>query len=422
MSEYLSITQLNRTIKQLFEQTPFLKRVTVLGEVSNFKKHSSGTLYFTLKDADSDLKAVMFQSNASKLSSLPQNGQQVLATGDVSVYEARGEYQIYVSIMRPFGAGDIYARLEALKALITKEGLLDPSRKKPLPKYPRVVGVITSPTGAAIQDIQHTIERRFPLATLRLYPALVQGDDARFSIVEQIQKANLEAKADVLIVGRGVGSIEDLWAFNEEIVVRAIAASDIPVISAVGHETDTTLADFVADMRAPTPTAAAEMAVPDQAEIQQQIATTVYHMKQRVAGRWQEAARQLERLKRSYVFTTPERLLERKQYQLDRLFGSLQTVSPTAKLDRLEQRRDKASTLLQTLIDKQVETASRNLLQQVTSLKALNPKAVLQRGYAMVEVSGTLVDSIDLVKESKQVDITLKDGQFSAEVLTKRRT
>lgn len=422
MSEYITISQLNKTIKQLFEQTPFLRRITVLGEVSNFKQHSSGTLYFTLKDEASDLKAIMFQSHANKLASLPKNGQQVLATGDVSVYEARGEYQLYITLMRPYGAGDIYARLEALKAQITKEGLIDPARKKPLPKYPRVVGVITSPTGAAIQDIQHTIARRFPLATLRLYPALVQGEEAKYSIVDQLQKANLEALADVLIVGRGGGSIEDLWAFNEELVVRAIAASTIPIISAVGHETDTTLADFVADMRAPTPTAAAELAVPDQAEIVQQLASTVYHMKQRVASRWQDAARQLERLKRSYVFTTPERLLERKEYQLDRLLAKLQSMSPSAQLDRLEQRRDKSTTAIQTLMHQRVERASRQLSELDTGLKALNPKAVLDRGYAMVSQGGDVVDSIDRIDRNSTVDVTLKDGQFNAQVNDKRRT
>ena len=421
MSEYITISQLNKSIKLLFEQSPFLRRISVMGEISNFKKHSSGTFYFTLKDESSDLRAIMFQSNANKMSTLPSNGQKVIATGDVSVYEARGEYQLYVTLMRPFGAGDIYARLEALKELITKEGLLDPARKKPLPKYPRVVGVITSPTGAAIQDIQHTIARRFPLATLRLYPALVQGDDAKYSIVDQIQKANLEAKADVLIVGRGGGSIEDLWAFNEELVIRAIAASVIPIISAVGHETDTTLADVVADMRAPTPTAAAELAVPDQAEIQQGLATTNYYLKQTIARRWQDAFKQYERFIQSYVFVQPERLLQNKEHQFERQLNRLQAMSPSNKVERIDQALQTTPTKLTTRFDQRVQRWSTDAKQLQTSLVALNPKAVLQRGYAMVQVGDTLIDSVNKLTTNQTIQVTLSDGHVDANVDKIRR-
>ena len=421
MSEYITISQLNKSIKLLFEQSPFLRRISVMGEISNFKKHSSGTFYFTLKDESSDLRAIMFQSNANKMTTMPSNGQKVIATGDVSVYEARGEYQLYVTLMRPFGAGDIYARLEALKELITKEGLLDPARKKPLPKYPRVVGVITSPTGAAIQDIQHTIARRFPLATLRLYPALVQGDDAKHSIVDQIQKANLEAKADVLIVGRGGGSIEDLWAFNEELVIRAIAASVIPIISAVGHETDTTLADVVADMRAPTPTAAAELAVPDQAEIQQGLATTNYYLKQTIARRWQDAFKQYERFIQSYVFVQPERLLQNKEHQFERQLNRLQAMSPSNKVERIDQALQTTTTKLTTRFDQRVQRWSTDAKQLQTSLVALNPKAVLQRGYAMVQVGDTLIDSVNKLTTNQTIQVTLSDGHVDANVDKIRR-
>jgi exodeoxyribonuclease VII large subunit len=422
MSEYISITQLNKSIKLLFEQSPFLRRISVLGEISNFKKHSSGTYYFTLKDDASELRAIMFQSNANKLATIPTNGQKVIATGDVSVYESRGEYQLYVTVMRPFGAGDIYARLEALKEQITKEGLLDPARKKPLPKYPRVVGVITSPTGAAIQDIQHTIARRFPVASLRLYPALVQGEDAKYSIVEQLEKANREAIADVLIVGRGGGSIEDLWAFNEELVIRAIANSVIPIISAVGHETDTTLADFVADMRAPTPTAAAEMAVPDQAELQQGIANTVYYLKQTIARRWQDAFRNYERAMRSYVFQQPERLLQSKDQQFERLLYRLQANSPQQQLDRMTQRVDTTTTRLRTRFEQVLQQLNQHANQLNTALVALNPKAVLQRGYAMVEVNNTVIDSVTKLTKQQSIQVTLKDGHVDAIVDDIRRS
>jgi exodeoxyribonuclease VII large subunit len=421
MSEYITITQLNKSIKLLFEQSPFLRRISVMGEISNFKKHSSGTYYFTLKDESSDLRAIMFQSNASKMATMPTNGQKVIATGDVSVYEARGEYQLYVTLMRPFGAGDIYARLEALKEQITKEGLLDPARKKPLPKYPRVVGVITSPTGAAIQDIQHTLERRFPLATLRLYPALVQGDDAKYSIVEQIQKANAEAVADVLIVGRGGGSIEDLWAFNEELVVRAIANSTIPIISAVGHETDTTLADFVADMRAPTPTAAAELAVPDQIDIQQGLANTNYYLKQTIARRWQEAFKQYERALHSYVFQQPERLLQSKDYQYERLVHRLLSMSPTNKVERIDQALQTTTTKLTTRFDQRLQRLTLIAQQLETSLAALNPKSVLQRGYAMVQVGDTVIDSVARLSKDQTIQVTFNDGQVDANIDKIRR-
>lgn len=421
MSEYISITQLNKSIKLLFEQSPFLRRISVMGEISNFKKHTSGTYYFTLKDESSDLRAIMFQSNSSKMAVIPTNGQKVIATGDVSVYEARGEYQLYVTLMRPFGAGDIYARLEALKEQITKEGLLDPSRKKPLPKYPRVVGVITSPTGAAIQDIQHTLERRFPIATLRLYPALVQGEDAKYSIVEQLQKANAEAVADVLIVGRGGGSIEDLWAFNEEIVVRAIANSTIPVISAVGHETDTTLADFVADMRAPTPTAAAELAVPDQVEIQQGLANTIYYLKQTIARRWQDSYKQYERAIHSYVFQQPERLLQSKDQQFERLIYRLQSMSPTNKVERIEQALQTTTTKLTTRFDQRIQRLWLLAQQLDTSLSTLNPKSVLQRGYAMVQVGETVIDSVKHLNQNQTIQVTFNDGQVDANIDKIRR-
>lgn len=421
MSEYISVSQLNKSIKLLFEQSPFLRRISVMGEISNFKKHTSGTYYFTLKDDSSDVRAIMFQSNASKMAVVPANGQKVIATGDVSVYEARGEYQLYVTLMRPFGAGDIYARLEALKEQITKEGLLDPARKRALPKYPRVVGVITSPTGAAIQDIQHTIARRFPLTKLRIYPALVQGEDAKYSIVEQLQKANAEAIADVLIVGRGGGSIEDLWAFNEELVVRAIANSTIPVISAVGHETDSTLADFVADMRAPTPTAAAELAVPDQAEIQQGLANTTYYLKQTIARRWQDAFKQYERATHSYVFQQPERLLQSKDYQFERLYHRLQSMSPSNKIERIDQALQTTATRLTTRFDQRIQRHLFLAQQLVTSLTALNPNSVLQRGYAMVQVGDTVIDSVTRLQANQTIQVTFNDGQVDANVDKIRR-
>lgn len=421
MSEYITVTQLNKTIKQLFDQTVFLKRLSVMGELSNFKRHSSGTYYFTLKDQGSEIKCVMFASAAVKLSQSFKDGDQVIASGDVNVYDVRGEYQLYVTAMRPTGAGDIYAKLEALKKKLFAEGLLDESHKKPLPKYPRVVGVITSPTGAAVQDIQNTIARRFPLASVRIYPALVQGEDAKYSVTKQIEKANLEKQADVLIVGRGGGSIEDLWAFNEELVLRAIFASQIPIISAVGHETDTTLSDLIADRRAPTPTAAAELAVPDRIELLQYITTQQTVLKTRIASIWQGYYRRYQRTSASYVLTQPERLLQSKQMTYERLVSRMQQQSPLAKTQRFEQQQMYVTDRLQRVYRQQLDKIEHKLETMHRSLAALNPNAVLDRGFTLLERENHVITSIDQINENDTVTIRFKDGSADSMITKKRR-
>ena len=421
MSEYITVTQLNKTIKQLFDQTAFLKRISVMGELSNFKRHSSGTYYFTLKDQGSEIKCVMFSSAAQKLSHSFKDGDQVIASGDVNVYDVRGEYQLYVTAMRPTGSGDIYAKLEALKKKLVAEGLLDETHKKPLPKYPRVVGVITSPTGAAVQDIQNTIARRFPLASVRIYPALVQGEDAKYSVTKQIEKANLEAVADVLIVGRGGGSIEDLWAFNEELVLRAIFASTIPIISAVGHETDTTLSDLIADRRAPTPTAAAELAVPDRIELLQYISSQQTLIKTRIANVWQGLYRRYQRASASYVLTQPERLLQSKQLTYERLVSRMQQQSPLAKTQRYDQQLTYYSDRLQRTYLQALQQAQNRLDGLNRSLTALNPNAVLERGFTLIETGDTLITSIDQINEQDTITIRFKDGVADSTITKKRR-
>lgn len=259
---YLTVNALTKYIKRKFDADPHLQDCYVKGEISNFKQHSSGHMYFTLKDDKARLLAIMFASANRSMKFKPENGMQVLVSGDLSVYEASGQYQIYIKDMKPDGVGELFLAFEQLKAKLTEEGLFSPENKLALPKYPKTVGVVTSPTGAAIRDIVSTIKRRYPIANILLLPALVQGDQAAASIAKAIKYANTTGKIDVLIIGRGGGSIEELWAFNEEVVARAIFSSKIPIISAVGHETDFTIADFVADLRAPTPTAAAELAVP----------------------------------------------------------------------------------------------------------------------------------------------------------------
>ena len=260
---FLTVGALTKYIKRKFDADPHLHDCLVKGEISNFKQHSSGHMYFTLKDDKARILAVMFSSANRRMKFTPENGMKVLVRGDVTVYEGSGQYQIYVHDMQPDGVGDLYLAFEQLKEKLTKEGLFAVEHKKPIPKFPATVGVVTSPTGAALRDIITTIKRRYPIAKILILPALVQGDQAAPSITDAINQANEKKHGiDVLIVGRGGGSIEELWAFNEEIVARAIYESTIPIISAVGHETDFTIADFVADLRAPTPTGAAELAVP----------------------------------------------------------------------------------------------------------------------------------------------------------------
>ncbi|MED4602401.1 exodeoxyribonuclease VII large subunit, partial [Paenibacillus validus] len=261
-----SIKELNRVIKNKLEADDALQNVWVRGEISNFTHHSSGHMYFTLKDADSRLKSIMFASYNQRLGFIPKEGTKVLACGNISVYERDGAYQFYVTQMQPDGIGSLYLAYEQLKKKLEAEGLFAPERKKPIPAFPRAIGVITSPTGAAVRDIIITLQRRYPSVPVLLYPVLVQGKQAAPSIVRAVEEMNRLNEVDVLIVGRGGGSLEELWAFNEEIVARAIYASVLPVISAVGHETDFTIADFVADLRAATPTAAAELAVPHHLE------------------------------------------------------------------------------------------------------------------------------------------------------------
>jgi exodeoxyribonuclease VII large subunit len=260
--KYFTITALNKAIKNMFEREPALNKIYLKGEISNFKHHSRGHFYFTLKDDTSRLAAVMFQSFASKINFEPEDGMKVLVCGRVSVYEATGSYQIYVEQMEQDGQGNLFLELEKLKKKLSQEGLFDQEHKRPIPRFPKRIGIVTAPTGAAIRDILSTIKRRYPLCETILFPALVQGEGAKESIVKQLTTAQ-DFELDLIICGRGGGSIEDLWAFNEEIVARAIYNSKIPIISAVGHEIDWTIADFVADLRAPTPTGAAEMAVPN---------------------------------------------------------------------------------------------------------------------------------------------------------------
>lgn len=391
----LSVREITAYIKHLLEQDPVLQEVVVRGEVSNFTRHSSGHLYFSLKDADSTLSCVCFRNAASRLRFAPDNGAKIVAWGSITVYEKGGRYQLLVTYAQPDGEGDLAAALEQLKARLEAEGLFAPERKRPLPAFPRAIGLITSPTGAAVADLVSVLNRRYPLCRVVIIPTTVQGAAAVESICNSLARANREPELDLLIVARGGGSLEDLWCFNEEQVARAVFGSRLPVISAVGHETDVTVCDLVADLRAPTPSAAAELAVPDTRELQRQLA----ELGRGLAGGLQEHINQrrqrLAQLAAQPVWRRPRMLLEQRAQRLDDAAGTL-------KLG-----------LKHTLREKEIALDRCRL-----SLAALSPLAVLQRGYAIVRrpAEETVVCSVQEVAAGERLRVTLSDGDLSVMV------
>ncbi|CAH0287712.1 Exodeoxyribonuclease 7 large subunit [Peribacillus simplex] len=437
--QYLSVSALTKYIKRKFDADPHLQNVYIKGEISNFKQHTSGHMYFTLKDEKARLLSVMFAANNKGMKFLPENGMKVLVKGDISLYEAGGQYQLYVKSMAPDGVGDLYLAYEQLKKKLEEAGLFLAEHKKPIPQYPKSVGVITSPTGAALRDILITIKRRYPIARIIVYPALVQGNNAAKSIAKAISMANARAESDVLIVGRGGGSIEELWAFNEEIVAESIYDSDIPVISAVGHETDFTIADFVADMRAPTPTGAAELAVPHLNEILERL----MNRKNRLTRSIQEAVNfertRLTRMERSYAFRYPHKMYEQKLEQLDKTMDRLGRTSTRyfmKKRDELNQLNDilkkqhpeqavkNAKDELQQhvkVLRRAMEAIYRQKSQQfvhiTATLSALCPLKIMERGYGLVFAEDeTLVKSTQQVSKGDKIAVSIKDGTLECEI------
>ena len=391
----ISVSELNEYIKMLFEYDEILRNVYIKGEISNFTNHyKTGHFYFSLKDPGGAVRAVMFRSSASKLKFIPENGMRVIVGGRVSVFPRDGQYQIYVDVMEPDGVGALYMAYEQLKAKLEKEGLFSEARKKPLPAIPKRIGIITSPTGAAIRDMIHVLGRRFPLAEIVLYPALVQGADAPASLIRGIRYFNHQKTADVLIIGRGGGSLEDLWAFNDENLVRTVAASEIPIISAVGHETDFTLCDFAADLRAPTPSAAAELAVPDSEELFGMLAQTKERLSFAVSRRITKAGEKLKRLSSSRVMQDPMNLLDDKKMALLMAERALQSrMEAVLAAKKLRFQRDAAK------------------------LEALNPLSIITRGYSAVfDENNALIKSISQIKEGKSISFMLTDGTVRAEV------
>jgi exodeoxyribonuclease VII large subunit len=392
--EVLTVSQLNLFAKRRLETDAVLSDVFAAGEISNFKAYpQSGHWYFALKDRDASIPAVMFRGSNQRLLFLPENGMRVVVRGHVSIYERDGKFQLYAQDMQPSGIGALYLALAQLKEKLEAEGLFDPSRKKPIPQMPRCVGVVTSGSGAAVQDVLQILARRFPPARVILCPVQVQGDGSAAQIARAIERLNRDGEAEVLIVGRGGGSMEDLWAFNEEPVIRAVASSKIPVISAVGHETDHTLCDDAADLRAPTPSAAAELAVPDQQEL--------FAFLRNVRERSKQAVLAVVRTKR---------------FQLDYLLQARVLRGPDALLTVPRQRIDDAQRRAHDAMNNRLQAERRRYYTIVSAIDAMSPLRVLTRGYAIVTRGGHIAASAAELKAGDEVEIQLRDGSRTATI------
>ena len=411
--EYLTVSQLTKYIKYKLDNDVNLREVYLKGEISNFKAHTSGHFYFTIKDEGSRINAVMFASSASKVKFTPEDGMKILVTGRISVYEATGGYQIYVNEMMEDGVGNLYVAFEQLKKKLANEGLFDDRYKKPIPKIPERVGVITASTGAAIRDIISTINRRFPLTEVILLPSLVQGEGAKEDIVRQIKRAE-DYNLDVLIVGRGGGSIEDLWAFNEEIVARAIFECPIPVISAVGHEIDFTIADFVADLRAPTPTGAAEIAVPNKTDVINYINQLNLRSRKAVGTILELKKKKLDSIKGHYILNNPLDLYSAKIQKLDYLTESLvKNYKNIIDKEKIKLNNIKTRPLFSNPLVILDKTKQKYALL-LSKLDALSPLKTLERGYGIVKIGDKAVTSIKDLKKDDLINIELKDGSKEA--------
>ena len=413
--EYLKISELNNYIKSVLDKDAFLNKVYLKGEISNFKNHTRGHLYFTLKDDTSRISAVMFQSSAVKLTFNPEDGMNVLVSGRVSAYPAQGSYQVYVDTMEPDGLGALYIEYEKLKKKLAAQGMFAPEHKVPIPRFPEKIGVITAPTGAAVRDIMSTIKRRYPMCEAILFPCLVQGKDAAPDIVRQIKRADAYG-VDTIIVGRGGGSIEDLWAFNEEVVAQAIYDCVTPIISAVGHEIDWTIADFVADLRAPTPTGAAEMAVPTVLDIKTLIDNYKIRLNKNIKNMVNTKFIKLRSLRQSFILKNPMSMYEVKEQKLDTLIDTLNKDIKNIINDKDNKlNKIKLSVVLQNpenlIKDKKIKF---DLL--VNTLKLVNPLGILDKGYSLVEINDKIIKSSKDVNVNDILNIRLHEGSIKAEV------
>ena len=390
----IAVSQVNEYIKFLFDRDELLGNLCVRGEISNYKVYPSGHHYFTLKDAEGALRCVMFRSSAQRLRFRPENGMQVIAYGRVTVFPRDGAYQLYCSALTADGAGDLYVAFEQLKEKLSKEGLFDPAHKRPLPKYPQTIAIITSAAGAAIMDMLRILGKRYPLTKIKLLPVRVQGAEAPAEIAGAIRYANRYRVADLIITGRGGGSMEDLWAFNDERVARAIFDSKIPVISAVGHEPDVTISDYVADLRAATPSNAAELAVPDQQELRKKLSMMQASMEQSVQKTLKLSRQRLTGLAEKRALQSPLNYVEDRRVLLDFL-----------------------STRLHAAGQKMLHEKKQRFVRLTAALDAMSPLKVLSRGYSMVtDEAGTLVTSADTVEPGQRIHVSLRSGSLTAQV------
>ena len=393
-AEIFSVTMLNEYIKNIFENNRTLSSVTVRGEISNFTNHRSGHLYFSLKDSDGQIRAVMFRSRAQGLKFMPESGMKVIIHGSVTVYPRDGSYQIYVSSMQPDGIGALYLAYEQMKARLAEEGLFDSIHKKPIPVYPRRISVITSPTGAAVRDIINVTGRRYPMADIYLYPALVQGAGSEDSLVRALDYLDKSGLCDVIIIGRGGGSIEDLWSFNSEKLARRIFDAKTPIISAVGHETDFTICDFVADMRAPTPSAAAEIAVPDRRELMMRVD-------------------QLDERLTSALIRNVQRARERLNALSDRASADTVRRMLDIKRDEVNYLNEKSTLLIRSILQAKRDKLS----SSAAKANALSPLSTLSRGYSVAEKNNVVVKSANELSIGDRLTLIMKDGTALTEVL-----
>lgn len=437
MADYLSVSALTKYIKYKFDQDPHLQSVLIKGELSNFKKHSSGHLYFNVKDINSVISAMMFKGNASKIDFDPKEGDEVLLEARVSVYERRGNYQIYVNKMHIDGVGNLYQKLEQLKKKLTKDGFFDQNHKKLIPKFPQKIAVLTAGTGAAIRDIHTTINSRYPLAEQVQINTLVQGEQAKNDIVEKIQQAD-QLNVDTIIIGRGGGSIEDLWNFNEEDVVKAIYFCETPIISAVGHETDFTLSDFVADVRAATPTQAAVMATPDQYELRQYLKQTNLSLTRFIKQHMQQQRKHLEHVSSYYKFQTPTLLydqqiqkrddlekqlslsmnlrIKNEQQQLQLLTNKFNLKNFKQNINREQLTNNQKRIDLNKVINNFITNQQNKLTSKLESLNNLSPTNTMLRGYTIVNKDDDVITSTNDLAENDNIVLTMKDGVVDAQV------
>lgn len=440
---YLTVTALTKYIKRKIDTDPHLNEIWLKGEISNFNHHSRGHMYLTIKDNQSRVQAVMFAGNNRKLKFVPEDGMNVLIRGEISVFEPYGQYQLYIRHMEPDGIGALYLAYEQLKEKLEKKGYFELDHKKKLPLYPKHIGIITSPTGAAIRDILITIKRRYPIVQTTVIPVIVQGQLAAESIHDAIQYANQTDDFDLLIVGRGGGSIEDLWGFNEEIVAKAIYQSDIPIISAVGHETDHTISDFVADLRAPTPTGAAELAVPSQFELLEKIGTMSRTLMRLINEKIENNQQHLEYIKNSYAFKYPRNLIQQHEQEIDRYAERLekglihlskgkqdklknmqirlQNQHPIKQIDQsniqLEQLKNRKNSLFRQLM----EQKTIKLSTTIDKLSLLNPLEIMKRGFAIPYTkAGQIIKSSEQVKKDDTMTVKLSDGIVDCQVINVR--